>query len=67
MTKYNTNPGFSGSELERATMASCTFPMETVLERSIKRQIAKGLTDLANYIYPSSAAGFEVRKIEQHC
>jgi hypothetical protein len=50
MIKYNPIPGFTGSEFERTTMASCTFPMETTLERAVKQRAAKYLIRLANYL-----------------
>jgi hypothetical protein len=59
MIKHNTIPGFTGSEFERATMASCSFPMETTLERAIKQRVAKGLIRLANYLAPSNVNRLE--------
>ena len=68
MTKFNPVPGFTGSELERATMASGTFPVETAVERALKRQLARGLTRLANYIDPSIVGGFKARSVrERYC
>lgn len=68
MTEFNPVPGFTGSEIERATMASGTFPVETAAERTIKQQLAKGLTRLANYIDPSIVRDFEARSMrERYC
>lgn len=68
MPKFNPVPGFTGSEIERATMASGIFPAEKAVERTIKRQLAKGLTRLANYIDPSIVRGFEARSVrERYC
>lgn len=66
MTKFYPVPGFAGSEIERATMASGIFPVETAFERTLKRQLAKGLTRLANYIDPSIVRGFEARSVSEH-
>ncbi len=68
MKIFNPVPGFTGSEIERATMASGIFPTETAIERSVKRQLAKGLTRLANYIDPAIARDFGTRSVsERYC
>ncbi|MGI9319510.1 MAG: hypothetical protein ACR2QW_19430 [bacterium] len=68
MTKFNTIPGFTGSEIERATMAGSILPTETAVERIIKQQLARGLTRLANYIDPSIVSGFNTPKVsERYC
>lgn len=65
MIKYNPIPGFTGSEFERATMASCTFPMETALERAIKQRAAKYLIRLANYLTSSNVDRLEARSMKE--
>ncbi len=67
MTRYNPIPGYTGSEIERATMVSGIFPVETALIRTVKQQVAKGLTRLANYIDPAVVHGFESREMGQRC
>ena len=65
MIKYNTIPGFTGSEIERAGMSGGVFPMESTLERAVKQRVAKGLIGLANYIAPSNVVRVEARNMEE--
>ena len=52
MNKFNAIPGFTGSELERAALASHINPVETAFERTIKHKLAAVLRQVASYIDP---------------
>ncbi len=67
MIKFNTFPGFTGSEIERAAMASGIFPTESRLEAVMKRQVAKILAQLAGYIDPTAIAGHQIDARAPRC
>ena len=67
MNKYRPTLGFTGSEIERATMSGSAFPIESALERVLKKQIAKSLNRLASYLDPSNLKGLDVRKVDNSC
>ena len=67
MTRYEVIPGYTGSEIERASMTSYTDLQESAVERMIKKQIAKGLAQLASYIAPSDVGVYEVRELKERC
>ena len=68
MTKFGTIPGFTGSEIERAALSGSIFPTETAVERTIKKQLAKSLNRLANYIDPTIVNRFDTRNLsERYC
>jgi len=52
MIKFNTFPGFIGSEIERAAMVSGIYPTESRLEAIVKRRLARGLAAVAGKLDP---------------
>jgi len=52
MKNYEAIVGFTGSELERASLMTGIMPRESRFEALVRREIAKGLTKLAGKIDP---------------
>ena len=67
MSNIHTVPGYTGSEIERATLSSQSFPTESALERAIKAKLASYLTRLADTIAPKAVTALPKPLLEKQC